>query len=54
MVFERSFMNWDEGVGVCCWSAPSKEELEAVFRKAGVSFEKMLSVEEHEAETLLK
>ncbi|MBU0755750.1 MAG: hypothetical protein KJ645_11465 [Planctomycetes bacterium] len=54
MNFERSFMNWEEGVGVCCWTAPSKEELEALFRKASVPFEKMVSVEEHEAHTLMK
>jgi hypothetical protein len=54
MSFERSFMNWEEGLGICCWDAPSRDELEALFRKAGVPFEKMLTVEEHEAQSLVK
>jgi len=54
MSFERSYMNWQEGVGVCCWDAPSKEELEALFRKASVSFEKMVPVEELGAKALTK
>ena len=52
MKFERSYINWDEGVGVCCWSAPSMPDLEALFQKAGTPFEKMLAVEEHQAESL--
>ena len=52
MKFERSFINWDEGVGVCCWNAPSKEELESLFKKAEAPFEKMVPVEEHEAQSL--
>ena len=42
MTFERSFMNWDEGVGVCCWDAPSKEALAELFEKSGTPFEKMI------------
>jgi hypothetical protein len=52
MRFDRSFMNWEEGFGVCCWDAPSREELEAVFKKAGTPFERMITVEEHVAESL--
>jgi hypothetical protein len=52
MKFERSFINWDEGVGVCCWNAPSQEELEGLFNKVGAPFEKMVPVEEHLADNL--
>lgn len=47
-------MNWKEGFGVCCWSAPTKKKLEALFKKAGTPFEKMIPVEEHVEETLAK
>ena len=46
-------MNWNEGVGVCCWEAPSREALEALFEKAGTPFDEMIAVEEHVAETLV-
>jgi len=52
MSFERSYINWDEGVGVCCWSAPSQGELEGLFKKAGTPFEKVIAVEEHFADSL--
>jgi len=45
-------MNWDEGLGICCWTAPSKDELEALFKKVGTPFEKITPVEEHEETTL--
>ena len=46
MVFERSYMNWSEGLGICCWSAPSKSELAELFNGAGTPYESMLEVEE--------
>ena len=54
MTFERSFMNWERGLGVCCWNAPSQEKLEGLFRKAGTPFTEMIPVEEHVAGSLLK
>ena len=45
-------MNWDEGVGVCCWRAPSQDALEALFQKVGTPFESMIAVEEHVAASL--
>ena len=54
MTFERSFVNWEKGVGVCCWDAPSQEKLEALFRDAGKPFETVIPVEEHAADSLLK
>jgi hypothetical protein len=51
--FDRSYNNWEEGVGVCCWEAPSKEALEELFNRAGTPFERMIEVEEHVAETLV-
>ena len=53
MTFERSFMNWDEGFGVCCWTAPSREDLEGLFEKAGTPYEQIVPVEEHVAKSLL-
>jgi hypothetical protein len=50
--FQRSYMNWDEGVGVCCWRAPSQDALEALFQKVGTPFESMIAVEEHVAASL--
>ena len=47
MVFERSYLNWSEGLGICCWTAPSKEALAALFEKAGTPFDSMIEVEEH-------
>lgn len=46
-------MNWEEGVGVCCWKAPSKEKLEELFAQANTPFEKIVAVEEHVEETLV-
>lgn len=46
-------MNWDEGVGVCCWKAPSRTKLEALFQKVGTPFDSMIAVEEHVAESLV-
>ncbi|MBN2491808.1 MAG: DUF4242 domain-containing protein [Planctomycetes bacterium] len=51
--FLRSYMNWDEGVGVCCWKAPSRTKLEALFQKVGTPFDSMIAVEEHVAESLV-
>jgi len=45
-------MNWDEGLGVCCWTAPSKEALAALFDKTGTPYESMIAVEEHVAASL--
>lgn len=48
MSMERSYLNFDEGFGLCCWNAPSKDALAALFEKAGTPFEKMIAVEEHQ------
>ncbi len=53
LIFERSYLNWEEGFGICCWTAPSKEELEAVFKKVGTPYESMLAVEEYAGESLI-
>jgi hypothetical protein len=45
-------MNWDEGVGVCCWEGPSKEKIADLFEQSGTPFEKIVAVEEHVEETL--
>ena len=52
MTFERSYMNWEEGVGLCCWEAPDKEKLADLFRQAGTPYDKMIEVEEYLAEAL--
>jgi len=52
MVFERSYMNWEEGLGVCCWEAPAREDLAALFRKAGTPFERIVAVEENSETSL--
>jgi len=49
MTFERSFVNWQEGVGLCCWEAPSKKKLQDLFDKAHTPYEKITQVEEHVA-----
>ena len=54
MAFERSFMNWEEGVGICCWKAPNKGDLEGLFQKAGMPFERIIEVEEHVEESLMQ
>ena len=52
MTFERSYMNWKEGFGICCWDASSRDELAQLFDKTKVPFEEMIPVEEHEEATL--
>lgn len=47
MVFERSFVNWSEGLGICCWSAPSKAELAQLFDEVGTPYESIVEVEEY-------
>ncbi len=47
-------MNWTEGLGICCWDAPSKDLLANLFDEVGTPWETMVEVEEHvEQETLL-
>jgi hypothetical protein len=46
MKMERAYVNAEKGFAICCWEAPSQKELEAIFKKAGASFEKILPVEE--------
>ncbi len=53
MKFERSFMNWEEGLGICCWEAPSRDDLSRLFDEAGTPWETMVAVEEHVQETSL-
>ncbi len=52
LAFERSFINWEEGIGICHWDAPSRQELEELFNQAGTPFEKMVEVEEYLADSL--
>lgn len=53
MSMERSFLNFEEGFGLCVWNAPSKEALEEMFKKAGTPFASMTAVEEHVAASLI-
>ncbi len=53
MKFERSFMNWTEGFGICCWEAPSKDTLSALFDEVGTPWDAMVEVEEHVIEKSL-
>jgi len=46
-------MNWEEGFGICLWTASSKNDLEALFKKAGTPFKKIIAVEEHVAKSLI-
>jgi len=46
-VFERSFISWSEGLGVCCWTSPSKDALAKLFDDVGTPYEAMIEVEEH-------
>jgi len=46
-------VNFEEGVGVCCWKAPSKEKLAELFTQANTPFEGIVAVEEHVEETLV-
>jgi len=50
---DRAYVNMDEGMALCCWSAPSKEALEELFTKAGTAFETMTEVEEHANEAFV-
>ncbi len=43
---ERAFLNYDEGFGCCCWTAPSAEALAALFDKAGAMHDRIIPVEE--------
>ena len=52
MQFERSFLNWREGIGICCWQAPSKEELSQLFDEAGTPYDSIVEVEEYEEQAL--
>ena len=45
-------MNWQDGFGACCWEAPSKEKLEALFKKNKTPSASIVAVEEHLAESL--
>lgn len=46
MTMERSFVNYEEGFAVCCWEAPSRDELRQLFMKAGAAFDRIIGVEE--------
>ncbi len=52
MTYERSFVNWNEGMCICCWDAPSEVKLAELFRKAGTPFEKIVPVEEYERDAV--
>ncbi|MHC4601492.1 MAG: nickel-binding protein [Planctomycetota bacterium] len=52
MSMDRSYLNFDDGFGLCIWDAPSQEALGELFKKAGTPFEKMIAVQEHLAEHL--
>lgn len=46
LVFERSFISWSEGLGICCWTSPTKDALASLFDKAGTPYDAMFEVEE--------
>ncbi|MBI4881220.1 MAG: DUF4242 domain-containing protein [Planctomycetes bacterium] len=50
MIFERSFVNLQEGVCVCCWHAPSRDDLALHFQQAGTPFQEMVQVQEFAGE----
>ncbi len=47
MKFERSFVNWSEGLGICCWDAPDRTTLASLFDEVGTPWDTMVEVEEH-------
>lgn len=53
MTFERSYMNWEEGIGVCLWDSPSKDKLIELLEKTGVKYDSVVQVEELVAESLV-
>ena len=46
MKMERAFIEEERQSATCCWSAPNKESLAALFDKAGVRPERISTVEE--------
>jgi len=46
MTMVRAYTNADEGVCLCFWEAPSRDELAGLFDTAGVPFETMYEVSE--------
>jgi len=46
MSMERAFLNYDEGFGCCCWSAPSAADLASLFVRVGAVYERIVPVEE--------
>jgi hypothetical protein len=46
MTMDRAYLNSDEGYACCCWNAPSREALGALFEQAGAAVERILQVEE--------
>ncbi len=53
MKFERSFVNWSEGLGICCWEAPTRDSLASLFDEVGAPWDSMVEVEEHVEEQTL-
>jgi len=43
---ERAYMDKETGRVSCCWSAPNREKVANLFKKAGVVFEAITQVEE--------
>jgi hypothetical protein len=45
MSMEKAYLNYDEGFACCCWSAPSADELSALFDRVGAPHERIIPVE---------
>ncbi|MBN1435045.1 DUF4242 domain-containing protein [Candidatus Fermentibacterales bacterium] len=43
---DRAYLNRELGRVFCCWQAPSRADIEALFEKAGAPFEEIIEVEE--------
>jgi hypothetical protein len=47
---DRAYTNMSEGVVACCWNADNKEDVIALFEKAGAPYERITLVEEQSAD----
>lgn len=43
---ERAYVDQETGKVSCCWTAPDRQQVADLFKKAGVVFESITMVEE--------
>ncbi len=48
---DRAYVSEDRTQAICCWNAPSKEEVETLFEKAHAPYESITPVEEMATES---